>query len=55
MKRKLRPSDKMEMEVMNALSSVLSDIRDDAVSVCHTERLCDLGNLLEHCGNVRRI
>ena len=36
MKRKLRPSDKMEMEVMNALSSVLSDIRDDAVSVCHT-------------------
>jgi len=52
MNGKLGSADHMEMQVEYSLSGVGAAVRNDAITVCASSELCNIGNLLEYfCNN----
>ena len=52
---KILTAEDMEVHMLHALTAVLTDVRDNSVTVCKSYLFSDFGNSLENCGNERGV
>lgn len=52
---KLLATEDVEVDMLNRLAAVLTDICYNSVAVCKTKLFGNFGNSLENCGNIRGV